>query len=152
MPFRFSLTFYLIVPSVFSNVYLLTTVDIYKTSTISMWLYVIFTIPDIFFASTTFNVIHSYCYILVILSAKVVVESKTFYNNGNQFLFHKWNLDGIVTPTNCTYSWSTVADTDILSLSHDDDRNTFEVYCWDVATCEWWVHIEIISFVVMCPF
>jgi hypothetical protein len=25
-----------------------------------------------------------------------------------------------------------VADANILSLSHDDDRNTFEVYCWDV--------------------
>jgi hypothetical protein len=32
-----------------------------------------------------------------------------------------------VTPTNCTYSWSTVANADILPLSHDDDRNTFEV-------------------------
>jgi hypothetical protein len=52
-----------------------TTVDIYKTSTISMWLHVIFTIPDISFVTTTFYVIHFYCYILVIFSAKVVVES-----------------------------------------------------------------------------
>jgi len=45
-----------------------------------MWLRVVFTIPDISFVTTTFYVIHSYCYILLILAAKVVVESKTFYN------------------------------------------------------------------------
>ena len=48
-----------------------------------MWLLVIFTIPHILFVSTTFNVIHSYCYILVMLAAKVDVESKTFYNRNS---------------------------------------------------------------------
>ena len=96
LPFRFSLTFYLIAPSVFSNVYLLTTIDIYKTSTISMWLYVIFTIPDIFFTFTTFNVIHSYCYILVILSAKVVVESKTLYNRNSFTVSNNKKFEGVI--------------------------------------------------------